>query len=270
MNTLRLVPATLAALCLATTGAYAKSETKDKDGYKHSQSSTLSEMDIRRVTQDSLDRQTTAKDLIGASVYDSSGEKIGDVADISIAGLTLGKSHSDSDLMGSDNDMESKQSSSQYGQNKDMKDSQNAMSAQWGQRGQATAFISVGGVFGIGDDIVAVPANSLTWDAAEERYTLAASKQQIVALAEQDPIDMEDDNTYSAKQSFDDDTSMIRNAFQSDKNKKDLSGIMVEKEDNRIVLRGTVRSEDAKEHAADLAEQHSDLKIVNSINVSSY
>lgn len=37
---------------------------------------------LRRVTQDSLDRQLTAKALIGKNVHDASGEKIGEVRDI--------------------------------------------------------------------------------------------------------------------------------------------------------------------------------------------
>lgn len=41
---------------------------------------------ISRISSDSLKIRLTAKDLIGAAVYDLAGEKIGDIADIDLEG----------------------------------------------------------------------------------------------------------------------------------------------------------------------------------------
>ncbi|MDQ8181082.1 PRC-barrel domain-containing protein [Pelagicoccus sp. SDUM812005] len=288
MKISHIIPATIAATAIATTGFAAKDDSskynrndQSKQASAHSQydrhdQSAMGSQRMHRVTQDSLDRQVTAKDLIGASVYDNAGEKIGDIADIGISGLpsSLNKGHMDKDRK-ENKGTHLPDANSQWGELDQSMQSQSSMRSQSMQgQGRVTAFISVGGLFGIGDDIVAVPANELSWDARKERFTLASTKSQVVALAEQEPIDFDsaDDSQgyYSAKQSFDDDVTLVRGALISGDNATDLASVTVEKKDDRIVLKGTVKSEEAKKRAAELAEENSDLQIENSIKVRKY
>lgn len=266
MKISQFAAAAIAALSLITTQSFAKEDVHKSS--KESDHGDLASMQIRRVTQDSVDQRFTANDLIGASLYDSSGETIGNIADISISGLDLGKKLGHSKKMKSMD----KQSKNSW-ESKDKKSEDWSQDSSSRSPGQVTAFLSVGGLFGIGDDIVAVPVEQISWDSSEERFTLSTSKTEIVALAEQDPVDFEDetDNVYySSKQTFDDDAISVRHALQAEENQKELAGVMVEENDETIVLRGVVRSEDAKELAAKIARENSGREIENSIEVKKY
>lgn len=277
-------------MAIAATGAYAKDKMDSNKDYRASSNS----VQMHRVTQESLDRQITAKDLIGASVYDSAGEQIGNIADISVKKLvskdtakSYGQSNRDNDNSW-DADNDSSLSADRNQRNSQSADNNRGLSADQNKRSslsdrnsmgsmmgnlsgsQATAFISVGGLWGIGDDIVAVPVNSLSYDESEKRFTLNASKEAVVALAEERPTDFSEDYndaTYSAKQEFDEEVNEIRDAIRQDKDLMAHRGIMVSSESDQIVLYGNVTSEDAKERAEELAEKHTDKDIKNSITV---
>lgn len=49
---------------------------------------------------------------------------------------------------------------------------------------EPVVYISVGGVMGVGDKHVRVPASALQWKADDECFQLNASKESIVALTE--------------------------------------------------------------------------------------
>lgn len=254
---------------------------------------------MRRIVKESLDRQVTAKDLIGASVYDSAGEKIGDIADIGMHGLlsqeaaqAYRSAHTEDEISttpgatsstysrADQTEMAARSERSDLERQSDkLKNEAEKASKDWsskmGMGSDATVFISVGGLWGIGDDIVAVPANSLSYDSAEEQFTLSASKSQVVALAEQDPSELNDDfswndeesQDYSAKQSFDEDISSIREAFASDSALESENYITITTRDDKIVLEGQVSSDSAKERAEQLAEDHTDMDVKNSLKV---
>lgn len=265
MKTSQIIPTTITAIAILTTGAYAGSDSKKMSDHS-SMSGQTSELEMHRVTQESLDSQLTAKDLIGAAVHDSSGERLGTVADIGLSSLSgdLKKQHRDQ-MKSEDKDYASKDS-----MKKDSKKDSWSKTDKMGHSSEVTAYISVGGLFGIGDDIVAVPASKISWNESEEQYTLNVSKDQFVALAEQDTMDAAEDEMYSAKQSFEQDADMVRNAFQSGATQMDFSRVQVETKDDQIVLSGTVKDEETKKQAETLAGQHSEMDIENKIKVRSY
>ena len=289
MNKRHVFSTALAAITLASV-----SQAEDKSMKQASFSNDSVEM--HRVVKESLERQITAKDLIGASVYDGAGEKIGDIADISMSSLLpsdaaqafrAAKTDDDATL----NSAGSLAADGTYASGTDRaatraarddmkksKSEKSDWSSKAGMGSQATVFISVGGLWGIGDDIVAVPASSLRYNQAEEHFTLAASKSEVVALAEQDPTELDenfdwnrqqwnDDSEYSAKQSFDEDISDIRDAIQSDAALSAENSITISTKDNKLVLEGTVSSDSAKQRAETIAKEHSDMDVKNSIKV---
>lgn len=200
------------------------------------QSSQSGAANMRRINQEKLDQQFTAKDLIGATVYDSAGERIGSIADFSSDSLSTRF-----------------QNRSAGGSPASAQDAM-ALSGP-------TIYISVGGLLGIGDDIVAVPAQSVSFDAENERFTLDATKQDVETFAQAEPAE---EDEYSAKQSFDSDISSIESALQQDERLTDVS---ISRKDEKLVLKGSVQSQSDKQRAQSLAESQSDLEIDNKIEI---
>ncbi|MDQ8204729.1 BON domain-containing protein [Pelagicoccus sp. SDUM812003] len=147
--------------------------------------------DVARVSEDYLDQISTAKNILGSSVYDGAGEKIGDVKDISL-GYKL---HSVAGLQG--NDKSGKRSSdSAIDSNKNHLEDSNsryATNENANNRPGSYVFISVGGLMGIGDDVVRVPMSSLTRSAEDKDHLVLQgySKENIVAIAEQEAGDFD-------------------------------------------------------------------------------
>ncbi|MDQ8204017.1 PRC-barrel domain-containing protein [Pelagicoccus sp. SDUM812003] len=247
-----IITSTALAIALVTTAGHA-----GKDKHKDEMHDSITGK-MKRVTQESLDQQFTAQDLIGKSIYDSQGEKIGSVTDFSLP------SHASFQKM----------QNSQQHSDKSQKDDWTQHLPSLGE--ETTVFISVGGLLGVGDDIVAVPASAISFDSLEERFTLPTSKEQVVALAEQEPYDENladnseySDSRYSAKQSFDSDIDAIRQAFnQSQSEDNELANLSLETDGDKLILSGQVSSATTKRRAESIAREHTDMSIENSIRVS--
>lgn len=209
----------------STSGQSSTSRGTSLPGSQHnsgSMSSTgSSHGDIRRVTQDSLDRQLTAKGLIGKDVYDSQGEKIGEVEDVvldtsrapqlatafssrqadgsslssgasasgSTAGVT-GSSVPGSTYAGTTSDRPatstngSPSSDSLRSATSELASAADRLgSAMQSSMEGAAAIISSGGLFSR-NELVRVPLSQLNYDARNDRITLAVSRSEFSSLSE--------------------------------------------------------------------------------------
>ena len=293
MKTRTVLPALTISMALVATSGFAQGNQQNQT----QQSGNSGQ--IQRITQESLEQKVTAKDLIGSTVYDQNGDNIGDIADVSVKRLVPNKltkalrqnqegmASTNSDWMTDNDQGQDSEQGEGWGESKKDK-MQSSMKGMMGSG--ATVFISVGGLFGIGDDIVAVPASKLSYNEEEDRFTINASKDQIVALAEQEAVEYDSEQEdfaaweqneqedFSARQEFDSDSQQsgtqseqgvnkVREALRNDSQLEDNTGIMVSTEQDQIVLRGVVSSEDAKNRAEEIAKKNSDKDVKNEIRV---
>jgi len=155
---------------------------------------------IRRVSKDEVENQPTAKHVIGQAVYSSDGKKLGDISDLTIssdfqaaqmAGIAR-RAGSDStattttasDVARSDATSRRKDASKDWSSAKNMT-----------VGSETQAIISVGGVLGVGDDLVSVPVSALNYDSSEERFTLSVTKDEFLAIAEKPSVSSNSDRT---------------------------------------------------------------------------
>ncbi|MDQ8185832.1 BON domain-containing protein [Pelagicoccus sp. SDUM812002] len=395
--------------------AFAAKDSKDMN---HDKDTTMSSTkEVTRIAEDRVDELTTASDLIGSSVYDKNGDKIGDIKDVSFGRNVMASmsndrhswnsdsnsmnksdsqtsSHMDRDSTGhmdtqsrqasssesyasqeksrgdkdkqsdssswdSDNsdrrdemataskqasipesyanqdrnsdssswnstdssdsssgdvEMNNRQASrsesyASQNQNSSSQNRENRNSQNWENRNsdtvsnessqmmsnrpEAVVFISVGGVFGIGDDLVQVPAKQITYDSSEERFVLQGhSVDEVTSIAQKgqsnfDENDYYADNWYEynmygtygypygsetvrGMRDFGSDEETIRDAFQNDSTLSSAStSIQINEKNDEIVLKGTVRSESLKQRAEELAKRETTLDVTNNIKVKS-
>lgn len=164
----------------------------DKDRYHGTSANTA---DFQRVSKDAIDNQVTAKDVIGQAVYGSDGEKLGDISDLTVssefqaARMAQAATRADRDTLGADRTPGTGTgATADTGIGAAEREAGDAWSAAKSMVGmeEPHAIISVGGVLGVGDDLVAVPLSALEYDSAEERYTLNVQKSEFVSIAERD------------------------------------------------------------------------------------
>lgn len=195
--------------------------------------------ELTRVSSKDIEHLTTANDLIDKTVYDSFGEKIGFVKDVSLGvklGAGMGSSHgaekpsssqgrdqsknsqNKSQSSGSISGIGSHEPEDQEGKYGDISPNDSfTMNMGGHSRQKQYAFISIGGVLGIGDNLIRVPLTSLQHDSPEDRLVLQGySKATVVAIAEQDPgaLDSNDDDDETASRAK-------RTWEENDKEKKD-------------------------------------------------
>lgn len=224
---------------------------------------------ISRVSKESIEHRLTAKDLIGASVYDPAGEKIGDIADVDLHAAVpedLAKTFETARA--------SEAAGSTYGAEPMAGAGEQSTMSEAGRRlrGMASAlkgeeptvFISVGGLWGVGDDVVSVPVSQLKYNAAEERFELSASKADIVALAGQE----EAGSTAAAKQQFSDDAMQVQDALASDPQTSSFAHrVTVTTDGETIELRGTLDNEQQQQQVLDAARRATSLPIEDNTDV---
>lgn len=253
-----------------------------------SMSSKYTSQSVTRISEDRVDNLTTAKDLIGSSVYDSAGEKIGDISDISFGRNLMStampmsdksKDWSAKDKMSKEKNYEDTGAMSNNSSHRDVD----------GNRPESIVFISVGGLFGIGDDLVQVSASQLRYDTKSEHYILnGVTKDQVAKIADQDESEFNEDNYYAdswydsrgmksssdwgdktdtnrAKRDFNSDASLVKESFSG---MKDFSSVTVSKSGDKIVLSGSVSSKSLRNKAEKLAKESTDLSVENNIRVS--
>ncbi len=277
----------LAAATIALTGSLQAQNSSSSSSSSQSSSMQSSTMDqISRVTKSSVKDQFTAKDLIGAEVYDPAGEKIGDITDIALQGAlpeqlassfnaTENESSKDSTSSynsGNETPAASSSSSSSSMGAGHMSDSHMNMASNENQN-QTTVFISVGGLWGIGDDYVSVPASQLSYNSAEKRFELSASKADVVALAEQKSsagyaAGTSSSSTTAGKQSFSDAATQIQNALESNPETSSFAyKVSVTTNGDEIELHGTVDNEQQHQKILDAARKATSKDVEDKLDV---
>ncbi len=180
-------------------------------------SSSSGHANIQRVTKDSIDRQLTAKALIGKNVYDSQGEKLGEVEDVVLDGsgarqlaTAFSSRQADGDRARATSDSiattpatglpgntypaagaersttaGSTARSEARGAMTDLANAANDVGAsmQTALGGGAAAIISSGGLFSR-NELVRVPLSQLNYDAGNDRITLNVSRSEFSSLTE--------------------------------------------------------------------------------------
>jgi len=209
---------------------------------------------VTRVTKDSVENRFTAKDLIGAPVHDRAGDKIGDIADIDLQGSvpgTLSRAFNNN------------QATDRAG-NPTMSTSGAAERAD----AHATVLVSVGGLFGVGDDLVSVPMSALTYNSTKERFEMSTSKAEIVALAEgksqggyaaDAPMASA---TRAGKQSFADEANRVKEALKADPMTSAFAAsVIVTADGENLRIQGLVDNKEQKQRILDTARRATPLKV---------
>lgn len=309
------------------------------------------------MSKDEVGNRFTAKDLLGASVYDASGERIGDIADIDLRGAVPGsllmsftQGQGDRTSSSSASGMNSS-GTSQYGSTAGqsgtyagsgssqagsgstrssgsttgtgsstgsgsmagsstgstagqsgtyasgtgsagsnhstsgnmassatdaLRDSSRAaLSSLDSSLSGATVFVSVGGLFGIGDDLVSVPISMLSYNTSKSHFELAASKAEVTALTQgadrnsgyasssrSNDSASSMSGTAAGKQSFGDEVSRVQSALRTDpKTSPFAHNVIVSSDGDTLELRGTVDSKEQKQQIVDCARRATSLKI---------
>ncbi|MDQ8202812.1 PRC-barrel domain-containing protein [Pelagicoccus sp. SDUM812003] len=260
MKTKTVASAALLACTLSASSVLAEMAESTKSG-----DLTAKDFDLSRESQERLENALTAKDLIGASVLDRSGERIGSIEDIRISSLARKL-----ESTGLGTQASSGQASSGTGLEQFVDPDQGDF-----------AYLSVGGLFGIGDDLVKVPLDRLSARTPDGPYVLQGySRDEVVAFAEggatettveviQDEATLYEETSSAAKMVWtEDDVSVIREAFNEDERISGVASVItIEKRGDNIVISGSVANETEKEVAEELAAQHTDLTVVNALAV---
>jgi hypothetical protein len=166
---------------------------------------------IQRVNDQTLDRQFTAKDLIGKEVYDNRDKRIGEIKDVvldstqfSQLASAIGSRVAQTGTYGGGSDSTASNGTSSSDRNSSRLSSDSPKSvANTGASADATsvrqgsdfasmssepaAIISHGGLLGVGNDLLSVPLSQLNFDQNKHHLTLNVSEQQLSSL--QSPSD---------------------------------------------------------------------------------
>lgn len=279
-NKYTLLTLALASLTVTVNPVMAADETSDVIGDR-SWSSAFSG-DVTRVPEDYLDQITTAKNIIDCSVYDEAGEKIGDVKDISL-GFKL---HSMAGIQANDK-TDGQTSKYAIGDKKDPDNIYNSIghnaSGMANNNPTPYVFISVGGLMGLGDDVVRVPLRSLSRSDKDKNHLVLQrySKDKVVAIAKLDPKDFdtkdyEYDHVLSATSrskivwadSFD--TTNTRKALIAEDRlgATDADRIIVGRDGENVILSGSLNTETQKKKAGDITKKNTEMPVKNQINVN--
>lgn len=166
--------------------------------------SFASSSDIRRVQEDQLENKVTAEQLIGKDVVDRNGEKVATVKDINLQAVLPGgfeqasveasgeaSSETYAASTGSDasSTMTRPQSSGSLSGSAEFDEQSRSASAQFGEQGAASSsdvevYLSVGGLWGLGEEIVAVPVSKLSYDSQNDQLQIDSTQQEIAAIAD--------------------------------------------------------------------------------------
>jgi hypothetical protein len=232
---------------------------------------------FQRLTNASAERQFTARDLLGRDVYDSRGDKIGQVNDIE---LGSGFSH---------------QLALALGQNLSKQDPRRERMAQnpggavsssptrkaqpLDQPGEAAVFVAVGGVLGIGDNLIRVPASALRHDGESDRLILDITKDEISRLTKSDDASSTGNaptNAAGSSATLSDsrvvpgrDRRILQEAIANEPTLREIADrINITVNDSDVVVFGTVRSQAERTAVIGLIEKHTDKPVRDKLTVS--
>lgn len=225
---------------------------------------------IARVAKDAVKDRFTAKDLIGAGLYDRTGEKIGDIADIDLQAAVPGP------LATSFNaDHAADRSIPAAGQSEGATRAPRSttMTGADTSLAHATVFVSVGGLFGMGDDLVSVPVAQLSYNAEDDRFEISAAKADVVALAEGKDhagyaAGSSTPDTAAGKQSFSEEATRVQNALKSDPSTSAFaSSVTVVTDGESLSVHGIVDTKEQEKLILEAARRATSLDIEDKIDV---
>ena len=185
-------------------------------GAAGSSSSSSAKASIRRLNEDTVERQFTAKDLIGKEVYDSAGKRIGEVKDILIASsanpqLASGLSHhgnvasTDASTrsgttgttrtasgsvggVGASGSVTTSESgvgvSGTLGGTSSAGATSSHAQSMMGSMSENAVVVSYGGFLGAGNSMLRIPFNQLNYDASNRRITVNIAESELTSLPE--------------------------------------------------------------------------------------
>lgn len=148
---------------------------------------------VRRTTEASMDQQVTAKDLIGREIYDRQNKHIGQIVDVALGGIVpeeLKNALAQSDRDGyaasgvaplpGNNTGRQQQSDPAKASDRELDDQPKSNRVH--ASATSTVFIAVGGVLGIGADLIRAPLSALSFDRRHNRIILDLSSEQLRSL----------------------------------------------------------------------------------------
>jgi hypothetical protein len=171
---------------------------------------------IRRLNEDAVERQFTAKDLIGKELYDQAGKRIGEVKDIVLGSAGNPELASGLSKRGNMASADTSTSRSSTGTTRtasgsvggvgatgsvSTSDSGVGVSGSLGGTGSARAastqaqsmmgsmsetavVVSYGGFLGAGNSLLRVPLSQLNYDSSNERITINVAESELSSLPE--------------------------------------------------------------------------------------
>ena len=172
---------------------------------------------LRRLNEDAVERQFTAKDLIGKELYDQSGKRIGEVKDILLGSSGNPQLASGLSKGGNVASVDSSTSRSSTGTTRTASGSVGGVGAtgsvttsesggvgvsgslggtssagaasthaqsMMGSMSETAVVVSYGGFLGAGNSLIRVPLSQLNYDQSNERITINVSESELSSLPE--------------------------------------------------------------------------------------
>lgn len=180
-----VVPSIVCAQAGSSGSSSANPHPSTSSNYGQSSDKSLSSAEMKTITNDQLDRQVTAKNLIGTDVHGAGDKKIGSVVDIVLApghGKDKG-SRATSDTRTSsalDPELGAVGSTARVDGSKPAGAIDKAAGAIMAM--QPSVVVSTGGMMGIGNDLVQVPLAKVSYDADAKRIRLNVTESEWNAL----------------------------------------------------------------------------------------
>ncbi|HEY0945311.1 MAG TPA: PRC-barrel domain-containing protein [Opitutaceae bacterium] len=151
---------------------------------------------VRHTTEATMDQHVTANDLIGRDVYDRQNNALGEIVDIALGGVVpqelknaLAKSDRDgysasgvAPAPGDDTGRQQQEQRNDGGEATDRERDDQPGDERVQAFATSTVFISVGGVFGMGADLVRAPLSALGYDRRHNRIVLDLGSEELRSL----------------------------------------------------------------------------------------
>jgi hypothetical protein len=171
---------------------------------------------IRRLNEDAVERQFTAKDLIGKELYDQAGKRIGEVKDVVLAAsanpqLATGlakrgnvvSTDTSTTRSSTDTTRTASGTAGRVGATGSVSTSDSGVGvsgslggttsagaaasqaqAMMGAMSENAVVVSYGGFLGAGNSLIRVPLSQLNYDANNERITINVTESELSSLPE--------------------------------------------------------------------------------------
>jgi hypothetical protein len=186
--------------------------TQQRDTLGHAGISAAGAGQIRRIERGDLDNKPTANNLTGKNVVGSDGERVGTVHDIGLSSVlpsdlqnvqdqgmfgrnrddqrtatgtaqTTGTTRAGGDTTGTTRTAQARVGDQTYSATMQT-DGQDQFGLGLQQENEVTIYVSVGGVLGLGANIVGIPASQFTYDTENDELRLNQPSAEIERIAD--------------------------------------------------------------------------------------